>query len=54
MRDGKPGRKELIHPLEHFLNRCCVAEKSDRHLQPLGWNFADTSLAVVRDPLDEV
>mmetsp|Transcript_110201 Transcript_110201/g.206574 ORF Transcript_110201/g.206574 Transcript_110201/m.206574 type:complete len:221 (-) Transcript_110201:605-1267(-) len=40
--------------LEHLLDCCGVACKSDSHLQPLWWNVANTGLDVVRNPLYKI
>merc|ERR1712224_137978 len=48
------GCEELSHTLEHFLDRCGVAQESHGHFQTLWWNIADSSLYVVWDPLNEV
>ena len=47
-------REVFSDTLEHLLDRSGVAEETDRHLQTLGRDVADTALHVVRDPLDEV
>merc|ERR1712098_495714 len=44
----------LGNALEHLLDCRGVADESNGHLQPLGWNVADADLHVVRNPLDEV
>merc|ERR1719359_1150537 len=40
--------------LEHFLDSGRVSQKSHCHLEALGWDIADASLNVVRDPFHEV
>merc|ERR1719446_43452 len=44
----------LSDSLEHLLDCCGVASKSNSHLETLRWDIADAHLDVVRDPLDKV
>merc|ERR1712072_391024 len=48
------GSEEFCHALEHLLDRSGITEESYCHLQTLWWDVTDSSLDVVRDPLNEV
>merc|ERR1712083_341236 len=44
----------LSDSLEHLLDGSRVTNESDRHLETLWWDIANSGLDVVGDPLDEV